>query len=85
MSVCYGMASFTKVMRQVKARLTAGHGTVEHVVIFCDGWDSPSFEEEHREELEAHARHGVRYSFVMVGVPDRLFVPIPVGFDQSPR
>ena len=48
--------SFKKVMRQVKARLTAGNGAVEHVVVFCDGWDSPSFEEEHREELEAHAR-----------------------------
>jgi hypothetical protein len=28
--------SFTKVMRQVKARLIAGNGAVEHVVVFCD-------------------------------------------------
>ncbi len=77
--------SFKKVMRQVKARLTAGNGAVEHVVVFCDGWDSPSFEEEHREELEAHARRGVRFSFVMVGVPDRVTGPVPVDLRQVPR
>jgi hypothetical protein len=26
-----------------------------------------------------------RLFFVMVGVPDRLFVSIPIGFDRSPR
>jgi hypothetical protein len=77
--------SFTRVMRQVKARLIAARGGIEHVVVFCDAWDTPAFEEEHREELEAHARQGVRLHFVMVGVPDRLFVPIPVGFDRTPR
>jgi hypothetical protein len=77
--------SFSKVMRQVEARLIAGNGAVEHVIVFCDGWESPSFEQQHREELEAHARRGVRFWFVMVGVPDRLFLPIPVGFDQTSR
>jgi hypothetical protein len=74
--------SFARVMRQVKARLVAARGGIEHVIVLCDAWDSPSFEEEHREELEAHARQGVRFAFVIVGVPDRLFIPIPVGFDQ---
>jgi hypothetical protein len=74
--------SFTWVMRQVKARLTAGAGTIRHVLVFCDAWDTPAFEEEHRDELEAHARRGVGFSFVMVGVPNRLFIRIPVGFDQ---
>jgi hypothetical protein len=77
--------SFNRVMRQVEAWLGAGNGAIEHVVVFCNGWDSPSFEQEHREELEAHARRGVRFWFVMVGVPDRLFVRIPVGFDRTPR
>ncbi len=77
--------SFTRVMRQVKARLTAARGGIKHVVVVCDACDTPAFEEEHREELEAHARQGVRFHFVMVGVPDRLFVPIPVGFDRTPR
>jgi hypothetical protein len=77
--------SLTRVMRQIKARLTAARGGIKHVVVFCDAWDTPAFEEEHREELEAHARQGVHFHFVMVGVPDRLFVPIPVGFDHTPR
>ena len=27
---------------------------------------------------------GVRFVFVLVGVPDRVLVPIPVKFDRSP-
>jgi hypothetical protein len=77
--------TFTRVMRQIKARLTAARGGIEHVVIFCDAWDSPSFEEEHREELEAHARQGVRFSFVMVGVPDRIVGAVPIVLDRTPR
>ncbi len=44
--------AFAKVMRQVKARLTEARGDVKVVVVFCDTWDSASFQEEHREELE---------------------------------
>ena len=39
----------------------------------------------HREELRAHARNGVRFLFVLVGVPDRVLVPVPVEFDEAPR
>ena len=72
-------------MGQGKARLTAGRGAIQHAVNFCDACDAPAFDEEHREELEAPARQGVRFSFVMVGVLNRLFVPISVRFDHSPR
>jgi hypothetical protein len=78
-----GALSFTRVMRQVKARLTAGAGAIRYVVVFCDAWDTPAFEEEHREELEAHARQGVRFSFVMVGVPNRVLGPVPVDLDHA--
>ena len=77
--------SFTRVMRQVKARLTSGRGAIQHVVVFCDAWDTPAFEEEHREELEAHARQGVRFSFLMVGVPNRVLGAVPVDLDHAPR
>jgi hypothetical protein len=77
--------SFTRVMRQVKARLTAARGGIEHVVVFCDAWDTPAFEEEHGEELEAHARQGVRFRFVMVGVPDRVIGAVPVELNHTPR
>jgi hypothetical protein len=77
--------SFTRVMRQVKARLTSGQGAVQYVVVFCDAWDTPAFEEEHREELEAHARQGVRFRFVMVGVPDRVISFLPIDLARAPR
>ena len=72
--------SFAKVIRQVKTRLIEARGTTQVVIVFCDCWDSASFQEEHREELSAHNRNGVRFVFVMVGVPDRVLVPIPVEF-----
>jgi hypothetical protein len=77
--------SFSSVMRQVKARLIEARGTIQTVIVFCDSWDSASFEEEHREELRAHHQNGVRFLFVMVGVPDRVVVPVPVEFDRAPR
>jgi hypothetical protein len=75
--------SFTRVMRQIKARLISGQGTIQHVVVFCNAWDTLAFEEEHREELEAHARLGVQFSFMMVGVPDRVIGTVPVELDHS--
>jgi hypothetical protein len=77
--------SFAKVMRQVKARLIESRGTIQVVVVFCDCWDSASFEEEHREELRGHDQNGIRFLFVMVGVPNRVLVPVPVEFDPAPR
>lgn len=77
--------SFTRVMRQVKARLVAGAETIRRVVVLCDAWDTPAFEEEHREELEAHARRGVGFSFVLVGVPSRMFATIPIEPGRSQR
>ena len=72
-------------MRQVKARLIESRGTIQVVVVFYDCWDSASFVEEHREELRAHDQNGVRFLFVMVGVPNRVLVPVPVEFDPAPR
>jgi hypothetical protein len=72
--------SFAKVMRQVKARLIESRGTIQVVVVFCDCWDSASFEDEQREELRAHDQNGIRFVFVLVGVPDKTLVPIPVEF-----
>ncbi len=73
--------SFAKVMRQVKARLIEARGTIQVVIVFCDCWDSASFQEEHRDELSAYDKNGVRFVFMLVGVPDRIVVPVPVGLD----
>jgi hypothetical protein len=76
--------SFARVMRQVKARLIEANGTTRVVVVFGDSWDSASFEEEHRDELRAHDASGVRFVFVLVGVPDRVLVTVPIEFDRAP-
>jgi hypothetical protein len=75
--------SFTKIMRQVKTRLIESPGAIRFVIVVCDCWDSASFQEEHHEELRAHAQKGVRFLFIMVGVPDRVLVPVPVEFDMA--
>jgi len=77
--------SFAKFMRQVKTRLIEANGTIRVVVIFSDCWDSASFEEEHREELRAFDKNGVRFVFLLVGVPDSVLIPVPVGLDQAAR
>ena len=48
--------------------------TIKVVIVFGDCWDSASFREEQGEELGAHSRNGVRFQFVLVGVPDRVLV-----------
>jgi hypothetical protein len=77
--------SFANVMRQGKARLIESRGTIHVVIVFCDCWDSASFREEHREELIAHDSNGVRFLFVLVGVPDNTLVPVRVGLGGSSR
>jgi hypothetical protein len=77
--------SFARVMRHVKTRLIEARGTIQVVIVFCDCWDSASFQEEHREELSAHDGNGVRFLFVLVGVPDHVVVPVPVGLGATSR
>ncbi len=69
-------------MRQVKARLTEACGPIQVAVVFSDSWDSASFKEQHREELRALDKNGVRFVFFLVGVPDRNLIPVPVGLDH---
>ncbi len=74
--------SFTKIMRQIKARLIESRGATQTVVVFCDSWASTSSEKEHAEELRAFANTGIRFIFYLVGVPGRNLVPITVSFDD---
>jgi hypothetical protein len=77
--------TFCRVMRQVKARLIEARGTIKAVVVICDCWDSARFQEEHSEELKAHAHTGVSFLFALVGVPGRSLIPLPMAFDLVPR
>jgi hypothetical protein len=53
--------------------------------MFCDAWDAASFQEDQREELSAHGANGVRFLFMLVGVPESVPVTVPVGLDASPK
>jgi hypothetical protein len=77
--------SFATVMRQVKTRLIEAQGTIKLVIVLCDSWNSAAFQADHHEELSAHARRGVWFLFLLVGVPDRVLGTVPVAFDQAPR
>ena len=55
---------------------------LEVILVFCDAWDSRSFREEHREELSAD---GVGFVFMLVGVPENILAPLPVGLEGSPK
>ena len=74
-----------KVMRQVKTRLIESRGAIQVLVVFCDCWDSASFEEEHREELGAFERNGLRFLFLLVGVPNTVLIQVPVESAQTAR
>jgi hypothetical protein len=58
-------------------------GPIKLVIVVCDCWDSAAFQADHHEEVGAHARHGVRFRFVLVGVPDWVLGLIPVALDQA--
>jgi hypothetical protein len=77
--------AFTKIIRQVKARLIEANGAIKVVVVLCDAWDSASFQQEHREELNAHSMNGVRFLFMLVGVPESTPIPVPVGLKGAPK
>ena len=77
--------SFAKVMCQVKARLIEARGAIQVVVVACNCWDSASFEEEHREELSAFDKNGVRFLFLLVGVPGTVFTQVPIEVAQAAR
>jgi hypothetical protein len=70
---------------QVKTRLIEANGLIRIVVVFCDAWDSGSFQEEHRDEMSAHAANGVRVLFMLVGGPDSTPVPVPLRLDASAK
>src|SRR5262245_43226663 len=80
-----GPRAFARVLRQVKARLIEGHGTIQQVIGVGDGGASAAFRAEQGEELAAHERNGVRFLFLLVGGPERVLVAIPVAFDVAPR
>lgn len=75
--------SVEKVMTQVKTHLIDCTGRTRVVIFLCDLW-SPDLLADHLEELRAHHRRGVRFLFLLVGLPDRVVAPVAVDLAATP-
>lgn len=69
---------FPKVMQALKTHLIDCAGITKVAVILCDSWDSQEFVAQHFNELQAHYRKGVRFVFLLAGVPGRKLSRVPV-------
>jgi hypothetical protein len=67
---------FTKIMRRVREHLIRCPST-RSVIFLCDRWH-PAMLDEHLGDLRAHHGQGVRFLFLMVGLPSRAFAPVAV-------
>lgn len=73
---------FTNVMREVRSHLINCPQT-KAVVILCDFW-TPGILDEHIRDLRAHHKRGVRFMFLMAGVPRRTVSPVAVDLGVTP-
>ncbi|MGE3109699.1 MAG: hypothetical protein AB7O77_15280 [Phycisphaerales bacterium] len=65
------------------SRLTGYLGQAQRLpdvaVVLTDAWDSAAFARHHRRELRPYATRGVRFLFLLAGVPDRTMSRISVA------
>jgi hypothetical protein len=73
---------FPKIMSQVKAHLIDCKDT-RAVIFLCDHW-SPDILEDHLDQLRAEHRRGVRFLFLLAGLPDRAVAPVVVDLGATP-
>jgi hypothetical protein len=73
---------FTNVMREVRTHLVNCPQT-KAVVILCDFW-TPAMLDEHLGDLRAHHKRGVRFLFLMAGIPRRTVSPVAVDLGMTP-
>jgi hypothetical protein len=67
---------FPAVMRQLREHLIRCPVT-QAVIVLCDHWH-PAMLHEHLGDLRAHHDRGVRFLFLMVGMPPRVVAPVAV-------
>jgi hypothetical protein len=74
---------FASIMRQVREHLIRCKET-KAVIVLCDHWH-PGMLDEHLGDLRAHHdKHGVRFLFLMVGLPGRVMSPVAVDLGMAP-
>ncbi len=70
---------FPSVMRQVKEHLIRCPAT-RAVIVVCDHWRP----DEHIGDLRACHDRGVRFMFLLVGIPGRVVAPVAVDLGLIP-
>ena len=76
-----GRISFDAIQNKVRSHLAKCRGVTKFVICFTDCWDSPKFQDNHYEGLLTLKKvDGVKFFFVLVGVPDSVLAVCPVKF-----
>jgi hypothetical protein len=73
---------FINIMREVRTHLITCPQT-KAVVVLCDYW-APGMLDEHLGDLRAHHKRGVRFLFLMAGIPRRTVSPVAVDLGMTP-
>lgn len=73
---------FPAIMRQVRGHLIDCPET-RAVIVLCDHW-FPGMLDEHLVDLRAHHKKGVRFQFLMVGLPSRVIAPVAMDLGLAP-
>lgn len=72
---------FQKIMQQVREHLIRCPVT-QSVIVLCDHW-RPGMLDENLGDFKAHHDRGVRFLFLMAGLPGRLVAPVAVDLGLS--
>jgi hypothetical protein len=73
---------FPAIIRQVREHLIRCPVT-QSVIVLCDHWH-PAILDEHLGDLRAHHDRGVRFLFLLAGIPGRVVAPVGVDFGLTP-
>jgi hypothetical protein len=74
---------FPSIVKQVREHLIRCQGTTRVVIVLCDHW-FPGMLDDHLGDLRAHHDRGVRFLFLMVGIPGRVVSPVAVDLGLTP-
>ena len=74
---------FPNIMKQVREHLIRCSNKTRTVIVLCDHW-RPVILDDHIGDLRAHHERGIRFLFLMVGVPGRVVAPVAIDLGLNP-
>lgn len=74
-----GWAGIAPALSQLAAYFGQAQRLPDVAVVLTDAWDSAAFARHHRRDLRPYATRGVRFLFLLAGVPDRTMSRISVA------